>query len=505
MNLSDYVLEMNDISKAFNKITVLDKVELKLKKGEVLGLVGENGAGKSTLVKILCGNHRKDAGEIKIEGKKIEINDTLHAKRLGISIIYQELSLFPDLNAIENIFIQREKTKSKGSGLLSPLDKKAMEDIARKIFKERLHVDIDLISPISKLSLSDRQLIEIARALHSNAKILIMDEPTASLSMNEKENLFTIIEDLKKQGTSIIFISHHLDEIICLCDRIMVLRDGKKIADEPAQNMCVENMISLMIGKELEKQYPKEEVAIGGKVLQIKNLSKSKAYEDITFSLHKGEILGITGLAGCGNHQLVRSIFGIDKYDSGEIILNNERKEIRSVNDALNNKIAFLPAERKVESCFLEQSLKWNMTIASLNSIQNKVSLDSRKENTLVTDYIKKLRIKTSSDRAAIKSLSGGNQQKVIFARWFITLPDILILVEPTRGIDVNSKKEVYKLIIEYVKEGKSVILVSSEEEEVLGICDSIIVMNRGRISANLTACKTNLEEVKYYSQVKAD
>jgi ribose transport system ATP-binding protein len=493
------LLEMKNISKSFGSVRVLNGVDLTLNRGEVLGLIGENGAGKSTLIKIICGIHSKDSGEIFYSGQKIEIQSVAHSQQLGISTIYQELSVMPDLNATENIFIHRELHK-KGKNLFALLNSDEMQKIARKILSDDLHINIDVDKPLKYMTLAQKQMVEIARTIYADARIIIMDEPTSALGAEEREQLFNVIRDLKEKDRSVIFISHHLDEVMKVCDRICVLRDGKKVADDTVQHFTIDRIINEMVGKSLNSKYPKEKVTIGKPIISVNNLTKEGSFKDVSFELHEGEILGIVGLEGCGKNEVIRSIFGCTHFDSGAIIKYDRKLKIKSIQDAMNNQIAFVPAERKVDGLFLKQDIAWNITLASLDKILRYKTVMLKKERTVTNEYIAQLNIKAESYDQNITALSGGNQQKVMLSRWIMMDPDLFLLEEPTRGIDVNAKTEVYQAIGACVKKKKGVIVVSSEEEEVLGICDRIIVMRNGKISVVLDAKKTNTAEIKRYS-----
>jgi ribose transport system ATP-binding protein len=499
LNENAPILELKNVSKFFGPVRVLNGVDLTLNKGEILGLIGENGAGKSTLIKIICGIHVKDGGEIFYNGKKVEIQNVADSQHLGISTIYQELSLMPDLDAVQNIFVNRELLK-KGKSLLGLLNAAEMQNKARKILEKDLHVRMDINKPLKYLTLAQKQMIEIARIIYADAQIIIMDEPTSALGAEEREQLFNVIRGLKEKGRSVIFISHHLDEVMAICDKICVLRDGKKVADDTIQNFTIERIINKMVGKSLKSQYPKENVTIGEPVLSVNKLTKKGTFTDISFELYEGEILGMVGLEGCGKNEVIRSIFGCTAFDSGDLIKKGRKLKIRSIKDAMDNKIAFVPAERKVDGLFLKQDIAWNITIGSLDQITNYKTLIRKKESNVAKGYIDQLNIKTESYSQNISALSGGNQQKVMLSRWMMTDPDLFLLEEPTRGIDVNAKTEVYRAIGECVKKNKAVIVVSSEEEEVIGICDRIIVMRDGKISSVLDAKKTNTAEIKRYS-----
>jgi len=493
------ILELRGITKSFGPVLVLDKVDLTLNRGEVLGFVGENGAGKSTLIKIICGIHEKDGGEIFFNGKKTEIRNVTQSQRLGIGAIYQELSIMPDLNAAQNVFLNRELS-AVGEGLFVPLNSREMVKTTRRILGEDLHVDIDPTSPARYLTLAQKQMVEIARAIYADKQIIIMDEPTSSLGSAEREQLFKVIRRLKERGHSVIFVSHHLDEVMQVSDRIMVLRDGRKVADETVERFSVDRIIQEMVGKSLQSQYPKEIVPIGEPILSVRGLGRKGSFEDVSFEVREGEILGIVGLEGCGKNEVIRSLFGCVRYHEGEILHRGRKISVRSKREAMNEGIAFVPAERKVEGLFLNRNISWNMTIASLRSFVRFGTLMLGKERDATQRYVSQLGIRARSPRQSVLTLSGGNQQKVMLSRWMMTDPDLFLLEEPTRGIDVNAKTEVYRAIGDCVKRGKGVIVGSSEEEEVLGICDRIIVMFGGRISGVLDAKSVTTATIKSYS-----
>ena len=477
-----YFLEMIDISKTFPGAKVLKNINLKIRCGEVRALIGENGAGKSTLIKILGGIYSKDPGGIiKINGSTVEINTVNDAKQYGIGIIHQEICLADNMTVADNLFM--------GEEILGKfrcfLDDTEMVRQAQTIIDE-LGLDIDARCKVGKLSLAKQQLVEICRAIHTEKKLIVMDEPTSSLTSNEIDQLFLQLEKLKRANISIIYISHRMDEIFRVADSITVLRDGELVATDEASNLDQDSIISMMVGRKLsEVFFPISNKVSNKECLCIKDLN-NKNLNNISFSLRKGEILGISGLVGAGRTELARAIFGIDRIDSGSIFLDEEEVKIQNVNDAIHNRIAYVPESRRKEGLFLMHSIKFNATISILEKFMKFIGLDKTLENMIVDEYKNTLAIKMTSQDQKVKYLSGGNQQKVVITKWLATKPNILILDEPTRGIDIGAKVEIYQLINKLAQEGVSVILISSEIEEVINLCNRIIVMYEGRISGQL-------------------
>lgn len=494
------VIEVKGIKKGFFGVPVLKGIDMKLYEGECVSLIGENGAGKSTLIKILCGVYTKDEGEILLNGVAQNITNAEEAKELGISVIYQELSLFPDMTVYENIFMNNELVNGGNKkSSVARLNIKQMREEAARVLHDRLHVDVDVNALVKDIPFSQRQMVEIGRAVYADSQFIFMDEPTTALEEKEKQTLFQIIRDLKAQKKTIIFISHHLDEIFANCDRTIVLRDGLVVLEKDTENLTEQELVAAMIGRSVDNYYPKVHYEIGREMLKVENLtSKTGAFSNITFDLHENEILGIIGLAGCGKYEIIRALFGAHPYSQGTITMNGRTIANRSTKEAIGNRFAFLPSERKTESIFPEHDINWNTSIANLDSVNTAKGLNLRKESEITAQYIKDLSIKVTKQTQAISSLSGGNQQKVILARWFLANPDLLLLEEPTRGIDVNAKTEVYNLIMDYVgQKGHGVIVVSSEEEEILGICDRIMVIRNGMINAVLDRKDTDLGKLK--------
>lgn len=470
------ILQMKDIIKVFPGVKALDGVNLELHTGSVMALLGENGAGKSTLMKILSGVYKKDGGEIYYEGKLEDIKGPKDAQGKGIAIIHQELNLIPHLTIGENIFLGREPKTAFGNINWSKLYRES-DELLKKLNVNRSSKEL-----LGSLSLGQQQMIEIAKALSLNAKIIIMDEPTDALTDKETKSLFEVINELKKDGKAIVYISHRLKEIFEICDDITVLRDGKYVGEEKVTNLTEDKIIEMMVGRKLTEQFPRTDTKIGDVVLEVKNLS-NEYINNISFNVKSGEILGIAGLMGCGRTELAKTIYGHIKKQSGEIYINGNNIENKSAKDGLYNGIAYVSEDRKGDGLILGLSVKENMTISSLDKLISTGRIDKTKENKEVKDYIGKMNIKTPSQNQIIKNLSGGNQQKVAIGKALMTNPKVLILDEPTRGVDVGAKKEIYDLINEFKKEGKAVIMISSEMPEILGISDRVLVLSEGKIS----------------------
>lgn len=470
------ILQMKNIIKEFPGVKALDGVNLELYEGKVMGLMGENGAGKSTLMKVLSGVYKKDGGEIYYKGKLEDIKDTKDAQEKGIAIIHQELNLINDLSIGENIFLGREPRKAFGK-----IDWKKLHSDAQ-ILLNKLDVNCSSKELLGTLSIGQQQMVEIAKALSLNAKIIIMDEPTDALTDKETESLFKVINELKSEGKSIVYISHRLKEIFEMCDYITVIRDGRYVGQENVCEVNEDKMIEMMVGRKLTDQFPKLEVEKKDVILEVKNL-KNKYVHDVSFSVKGGEILGISGLMGAGRTELAKTIYGYYKKQSGQVYIKGNKVENKSPKDGLKNGIAYVSEDRKGDGLILGLSVKENMSISSLDRVSSPFRVNKQKELDEVKDYIKKMNIKTPSENQIIKNLSGGNQQKVAIGKALMTHPEVLILDEPTRGVDVGAKKEIYDLINEFKKQGKAVIMISSEMPEILGMSDRILVISEGKVS----------------------
>lgn len=484
------ILEMTEISKEFSGVQVLKKVNLFVKPGTVHVLMGENGAGKSTLMKILMGIHRDYEGEIYFKGKKLLDIDIKNSLNIGISMIHQELAYVPELTVAENIFLGKEP-----KNLFINIDKNKMVNKTRSILSE-LDLHIDPKQRMKDLTVSERQMIEIAKAISYDSSIIIMDEPTSAISNREVEKLFQFINRIKKQGVSIIYISHKMDEIYEIGDEITILRDGEQVGSFNLQDITIEKLISIMVGRDLENIYPQRSSKIGSVVLSVKNLNQKDNFYNVNFQLRKGEILGFAGMMGAGRTELMECIFGLTTPDSGYIEINNEKVFINHPKEAMKRKIGFVSEDRKTHGLMLDLSVEKNLTISNLEKCSKNGILSAKQENKIVKKTIKDLSIKVFGKEQIVKQLSGGNQQKIVFGKTLLKGSDILILDEPTRGVDIGAKTEIYKLIKELSDEGKAIILVSSEMPELMGMSDRIIVLSQGHITGELETHNTNQEEI---------
>ena len=483
------LLRLHNISKSFPGVQALKNVDFTLRKGEIMALVGENGAGKTTLMKILTGVHDKDEGEIFLNGKHVDIQGPLDAQNLGISIIYQELNVILNLNIIENIFIGREKKR----GLF--VDKKqSYQEAERLLDLVGLHIDPKTL--VKDLSISQRQMVEVARALSLNAQIIVMDEPTSSLTDKETEVLFGIMRNLRQQGVSIIFISHRMNEIFQVADAVTVMRDGENVGGFYGDEVDEHEIVNLMVGREINTLFVKEETQLGDKVLDVRNLSTKNFLHNINFYVRQGEILGFAGLMGAGRTEVMNAIFGVDHRSTGDIFIEGTHADIQSPEDAIRHGIGLVPEDRKNQALILGMSVKENITLAYLKRISRFDFIDKTRENLVTQEYIQRLQIKTPGSNQQVMNLSGGNQQKVVISKWLATHPKVLILDEPTRGIDVGAKKEIHSLMSHLARQGVAIIMISSEMPEILGMSDRIIVMHEGRIKGELLREEATQEKI---------
>jgi ribose transport system ATP-binding protein len=482
------VLELRNITKIYPGVTALDDVSISFKAGEVHSLMGENGAGKSTLIKIIAGAVSQDSGEIVIGGDKFSRLTPLQAKTKGIGVIYQEFNLVPSLNVAENVFLG---DKIGGNYVI---DKKSMHERTKEILKE-LNVDIDTNTMVGILPTAKQQMVEIAKAISKNAKILIMDEPSAAISISEVEKLHDIILRLKEKGVTIIYISHRMDEVFEISDRVSIMRDGHYIATKELIETSRKDLINMMVGRELNEAFPSRQVTPGEIVMETKNLCGNGVF-DINLNLHKGEILGLAGLIGAGRTELAKLLFGDASTDSGEIIINHEKVKFRKTQDAISKGIGLIPEDRKREGAFLEYPIDWNISIMNLKRLSKWTLINHKMLDEVGNHYQEVLRIKTPSMSQLLKNLSGGNQQKVVMAKVLATQANILIFDEPTRGIDVGAKQEIYKLMNDLIKQGMSIIMISSEMEELIGMSDRIIVLHEGRQTGELSKEAFNQQRI---------
>jgi ribose transport system ATP-binding protein len=482
------LLEMRGVSKTFPGVKALQAVDLTLARGEVLALLGENGAGKSTLMKVLGGAHRPDAGEILIDGVRTEIHSPHASQAAGIAIIYQEFNLVPGLTAADNIFLGQEKTR------LGFVRRGEERRRAREIF-ERLEIDIDPDALCRDLTVAQQQIVEIAKALALDARILVMDEPSAALTTREVDRLYAIIRDLKGRGIGIVYISHRLEEIFEVCDRISVLRDGCNVGEKPVGEVTRQGLIEMMVGRELTNEFPSRESTVGRPKLEVEGLCRGRAVRDVSFNVREGEILGLTGLVGAGRTETVRLIFGADAREAGSVRLDGRELDIRSPADAIAARIGLLTEDRKLQGLVLPHSVRDNFALPNLDWLSSCGFVKRGEERTAFAGYVDSLQIKVPNQEQAAKNLSGGNQQKVVLAKWLARNCEVLIFDEPTRGIDVGAKYEIYCLMNELAAKGKSIIMISSELPEVLGMSDRILVMHEGRITGEITDVKAATQE----------
>lgn len=492
--IQEIILKMENISKSFPGVQALSEVNLEVYKGEILALVGENGAGKSTLMKILTGVYQKDKGKIIFKGKEINPQNPHEAQKLGISIIYQEFNLAPNLDIATNIFLGNEPKKGK---IIKIFDyDKAFKESVKLLDMLGLEISPDTL--VKDLTVAQQQMVEIAKALAQKSELIIMDEPTSALAGKEVQKLFEIMKKLKEEGISIIFITHRLEEVFEIADRIIVLRDGKRVGELPAIKEKYNEVIKMMVGREV-RVTPKPSTKQDDVILEIKNLS-SKRIKNISFNLKKGEVLGIAGLVGAGRTEIIRAIFGADPKTSGEIYLDGKKVEIKTPKDAVKLGIGLVPEDRKLQGLILNMAVFENITLPSLKFLFPNGILNSIKEYTLAQNFVEKLQIRTPSIFQKVINLSGGNQQKVVLAKWLALKPKILILDEPTRGIDVGAKAEIHKLIADMAREGIGIILISSELPEILALSDRILVISKGRITAEISKEEASQEKIMQYA-----
>lgn len=492
MNKSEFAIEVKDIVKEFSSVRVLDRVNVGIKPGEIMGLIGENGAGKSTLIKIICGIYQATSGSVLLNNEECSIKDYVTAKKLGIAIVPQEFNLINHLTVYENIFLGNEIHK----GVF--LDKSLMKEKASKQMLA-LNMNVDVNQLISRLSVAEKQMVEVSKALMLNAKILIFDEPTTTLTSKEVEILFDLMKSLQSHGVTMIFVSHKLHEIKTICDRVTILRDGKLIAIEKVDDVNEEDIARQMIGRNFNQVFPpKIERKAGDPILEVENLGINNLLKNINFNLRHGEILGFAGLVGAGRTETMEAIMGLRKRDSGIIKIKGKEVKITKPRDAVENNLGYISEDRQGKGIVQIFDIPKNMSLISIKNYKKGLFIDKKKEDTKAEEYIDKFNVVAASKKMELKYFSGGNQQKVYLSKWMDTNPEILILDEPTRGIDVNAKREIYEFIHSLAESGISCILISSEMEEIIGLCSRVYVMKEGEISNCITGDAINEEEIMF-------
>lgn len=490
-NVDEPILKMQGIEKRFPGVIALHNASLNVRKGQIMALLGENGAGKSTLMKVLTGVYKRDGGTIVYKGKQVEYQNTRQAMDDGIAIIHQELTLVPKMTIYENIFMGSEKTKALGIA-----DKKYMIQKSRELL-HTLNMDLNPEKRIETLSIAQQQMVEIAKVLLYDAQVIVMDEPTDVLPDEKVESLFRVLEDLKKRGKAIIYISHRLKEIFQICDMVTVMRDGEFIGEKPVSEITNESLVSMMVGRKLDEQFPHVEVQKGEEVLKVEQISNEYVH-NISLSVHAGEIVGIVGLVGAGRTELAKTIYGCYPYQEGQVSVKNRKVPKGSIKQAIHSGIYYMTEDRKRDGLVMLLDVRTNMTLSSLKKISRCFTVLKKTEKEAAEDFRQRTRVKTPSIFQLVRNLSGGNQQKVILAKALMTEPDVLILDEPTRGIDVGAKKEIYNLINELKDKNKAIVIISSEMPEILGMSDRIIVMNEGCIKGELSRQEASQEKIMH-------
>ncbi len=488
------ILEMVGITKRFPGVVALDGVDFRLGRGEIHAIVGENGAGKSTLIKILAGVHQRDSGAVYLDGRQTSISSPAEAARLGISVIHQEFTLVPAMSVAENILLSEMPTRRGGV-----LDRRALLAGARRILGE-LGVDVPVTAAVKSLRVAEQQIIEVAKALSRKARILVMDEPTAALSDMEVSRLFSVIRSLVERGVSVIYISHKLDEVFEISDTITVLRDGRRVSTAPASGTTKDRVVHEMVGRDLVNMFPKQEVPLGDVVLQVADMRISEDSRPVSFEVRAGEILGVVGLMGAGQIKLARALFGLERIAGGSVRIRGRAVDLRSPLHAVRSGLGLVTENRKEEGLVLALSVARNITLASIDSVLTMGVISRRREQAVVSRKVAELDIKTPSAHQLVRNLSGGNQQKVVLAKWLAVEPEVIVLCEPTRGIDVGAKVEIYKLMGLMAAQGKAIVLVSSEVPEVVAMSDRILVMHAGNVVCDLSREEASQELVMQYA-----
>jgi rhamnose transport system ATP-binding protein len=483
-------LELVDVAKSFGPVAALSSASLRVDPYSIHALVGENGAGKSTLIKVVAGVYRRDAGEMLLDGRSVDFGSTAESKAAGIAVIYQEPTLFPDLSVTENIFMGRQPVTA-----ARRIDRKAMYAEAEQIF-ERLGVQLDPRRPALGLSIADQQIIEIAKAISLDASLLIMDEPTAALSGVEVERLFQVARSLRDEGRALVFISHRFDEVFDLCDTVTVMRDGEYVATSPIADTTVDEMVALMVGREVGDLFPKTPAELGGPVLEVSGLQRTGVFHDVSFQVHAGEIVALAGLVGAGRSEIARAVFGVDAYDAGSVRLAGQGVRPHNPRAAIRSGMAFIPEDRRQQGLVTGASVAHNVASVVRSKVAHWGLLTTRDENAVAAPWAGRLEVKTSALDMYAATMSGGNQQKVVIAKWLATDPQLLIIDEPTRGIDVGTKAEVHRLLSKLAGQGMAVLMISSELPEVLGMADRVLVVCEGRITADIARADATPETV---------
>lgn len=491
---SEYVLEFRNISKRFPGVLALNNVSFGIKRGTTHVIVGENGAGKSTLLKVINGIYKADTGEVVLDGETLRGNGPMDALKNGISMIYQELNIIPEMTVLENMYLGREIMKKRF------MDRKKMYENARKFLDAQGLRNYDLNRKMKDLSVAEAQMIEIVKAISANAKVILMDEPTSSLTENEVDYLFGKIEELKKSGISIIFISHKMDEIFRVADYITVFRDGEHIRTMPASETNIPNIIEMMVGRKMNEVYPRKDSEIGDEVFRVENFSQPGVFEDVNFSLRRGEILGFSGLIGAGRTEIARAIMGMDPHETGDVYLEGRKLKIRDVNDAVASGLAMIPEDRRRQGLVLMASVAENLGLVAHKHVFKSAWVNRKGLRELVSRMISLLAIKAPSPATAVETLSGGNQQKVVLGKWLSIAPKILLMDEPTRGIDVGTKYEIYKLMLQMCEKGVSIMLFDSDLEELMGLSDRILVVSHGRIAGEFSRTEATAQSIMKYA-----
>ncbi len=474
------VLALEGVSKSFGAVRALRSVSLPLFAGEVHALAGENGAGKSTLIKVLAGVHRPDEGTVLLDGAPVEFAGPADARDVGVAVIYQEPTLFPDLSVAENIFMGRQPTRSLGR-----VDHRAVHAAATALFA-RLGVAMDPDRPARGLSIADQQLVEIAKALSFEARVLIMDEPTAALTGSEVARLFAVVRTLREQGAAVLFISHRLEEVFELCQQVTTLRDGAWVASEPVEGRTESDLVQRMVGRTLDELYPKQDTSVGDIALEVSRLTREGVFTDVSFSVRSGEIVGLAGLVGAGRSEVARAVFGVDRWDAGSVSIGGRSLRPGSPSLAMAAGLALVPEDRRAQGLVMEMSIARNIGLSGLKDTSKAGLMSRRAERDRALDWATKLQVKYARLGDLVGTLSGGNQQKVVLAKWLATNPSVLIVDEPTRGIDVGTKAEVHRLLSNLAAEGVAVVMISSDLPEILGMADRVLVMHEGRIAAEI-------------------